>query len=142
MLETRILGLDVGTKTIGLAVSDLMGWTAQPLTTIRRQNEKVDFQALKKVIEENNVSELVVGYPKNMNGSIGEQAQYVDAFLLILKKYISLPVTLEDERLTSKLANDLMMASNVKADRRKEIIDQQAAALILQSFLDRKQKQK
>lgn len=138
----RILGLDVGTRTIGVAVSDPLGITAQPVTTIRRTKMDADMAELRGIIELYNASLLVVGYPRNMNGSVGEQAQYVDRFIEEMGAQVSLPVELVDERLTTRMASQAMKAGNVKAARRKEIIDQQAAALILQSYMDRQSRQR
>lgn len=138
----RILGLDVGTRTIGVAVSDPLGITAQPVTTIRRTKMDADMAELRGIIELYNASLLVVGYPRNMNGSVGEQAQYVDRFIEEMGTQVSLPVELVDERLTTRMASQAMKAGNVKAARRKEIIDQQAAALILQSYMDRQSRQR
>ena len=138
----RILGLDVGTRTIGVAVSDPLGITAQPVTTIRRTKPDADLAELRGIIELYNASLLVVGYPRNMNGTVGEQAQYVDRFVEVLRAQVPLPVELVDERLTTRVASQAMKAGNVKAARRKEIIDQQAAALILQGYMDRLSRQK
>ena len=137
----RILGLDVGTKTIGVAVSDPLGITAQGLDTIRRTSMAADLAALRDIVALYNASLLVVGYPKNMNGTVGEQARFVERFVEALKEAIPLPVEWEDERLTSKLAQQAMIAGNVKAQRRRQIIDQQAAAVILQGYLDRQSRQ-
>lgn len=137
----RILGLDVGTKTIGIAVSDPLGLTAQPVTTIRRRNVKADLAELGELIALYNACKLVVGYPRNMNGSVGEQAQFVDRFVEDLHRTFDLPVELIDERLSTRLAQQAMIAGNVKAARRREIIDQQAAAVILQGYLDRQSRQ-
>lgn len=137
----RVLGLDVGTKTIGVAVSDPLGLTAQGVTTIRRRNVKVDLAALGELIALYNASMLVVGYPRNMNGTVGEQALFVDRFVEDVKATFDLPLELVDERLTTKLASRAMIDTNVKAARRREIIDQQAAAVILQGYLDRQSRQ-
>lgn len=137
----RILGLDVGSKTIGVAVSDPLGITAQPVTTIRRTKLEADLKELQGIVDLYNASLLVVGYPRNMNGTVGEQAKYVDRFVEAMQGVVALPVELVDERLTTRMANQAMMAGNVKANRRREIIDQQAAALILQSYMDRRARQ-
>jgi putative holliday junction resolvase len=138
----RILGLDVGSKTIGIAVSDPLGITAQPVTTIRRTKPAADLAELRSIVELYNASLLVVGYPRNMNGTVGEQAQFVDRFVEALRNEVALPIELVDERLTTRVAQQAMIAGKVKANRRREIIDQQAAALILQSFMDRQSRQK
>lgn len=133
----RILGLDVGTKTIGVAVSDPLGWTAQGVTTIARGKLADDLRELADLVAVYNASRLVVGYPRNMDGSAGEQAHFVERFVESLRAAIALPVELVDERLTTRQAQRAMLELQVKAKRRKELIDQQAAALILQTFLDR-----
>jgi putative Holliday junction resolvase len=137
----RILGLDVGSKTIGVAVSDPLGITAQGVTTIRRTKPDADLKELQGLIDLYNASLLVVGYPRNMNGTVGEQAKFVERFVETLKGRVTLPIELVDERLSTRMANQAMMAGNVKAHRRKEIIDQQAAALILQVYMDRRSRQ-
>jgi putative Holliday junction resolvase len=134
----RVLSLDVGTKTVGVAVSDPFGWTAQPVTTIRRTALEADLAELRGIVEMYNASRLVVGYPRNMDGSTGDQARYVERFVDALRATFDLPIELVDERLTTRVASQAMKALNVKAKRRKEIIDQQAAAVILQTWLDRK----
>lgn len=142
MLEQRLLGLDVGTKTIGIAVSDPLGITAQGLTTIRRTTQAADLAELRGLVELYNPAALVVGYPRNMNGTVGEQARFVDRFVEAVRAAIPLPIALIDERLTTRMANLAMLDVKVKAARRKELIDQQAAALILQSFLDRRARER
>lgn len=138
----RILGLDVGTKTIGVAVSDPLGYTAQGVTTIRRRDLKSDLKELQGLVELYNASLLVVGYPRNMNGTVGEQARFVERFVEATQESLGLPVELVDERLSTRLAQQAMMAGNVKAAKRREIIDQQAAIVILQGYLDRQARQK
>lgn len=140
MME-RVFALDVGTKTIGIAVSDPLGYTAQPVDTIRRTKIDIDLQALRELIAVYDASRLVVGYPRNMDGSAGPQAQYVDRFVAALQAAIDLPVDLVDERLTTRMASQAMKDLNVKAKRRKEIIDQQAAVIILQTWLDIKSRE-
>lgn len=136
-MEDRKLGLDVGTKTIGVAVSDPLGWTAQPVTTIRRSSMAADLEELRDLVQLYNATLLVVGYPRNMNGTVGDQARYVERFVEAVRAALALPVELVDERLTTKMANQAMLAGKVKAEKRKQIIDQQAAVLILQGYLDR-----
>jgi putative Holliday junction resolvase len=132
----RILGLDVGSKTIGLAVSDLLGITAQGLQTLRRRNKKTDFGLLQKVITEYCVTEIVVGYPLRMSGLEGIQAEKMQAFAEELRKKFALPVHLWDERLSSAEANRVLRDSEMSIQRRGEVVDRLAAVLILQSWLD------
>lgn len=132
----RLLGLDVGTKTIGVAVSDPLGYSAQPVTVIRRRNREADLAALRHLVEVYNVKRFVVGYPLSMSGVAGPQAAFVSAFVEDLKT-LGLPVELVDERLTTKQAQQVLIAGGVRREKRRDVIDQQAAVLILQSFMDR-----
>ncbi len=132
----RILGLDVGSKTIGLAVSDPLGITAQGLKTIRRQNKRIDFGQLEKLIQEYGVAEIVVGYPLRMSGAEGIQAEKMRLFAEELRRRFRLPVHLWDERLSSAQANRLLRESEMSIKRRGEVVDQMAAVLILQSWMD------
>jgi putative Holliday junction resolvase len=133
---TRVLGLDVGSKTIGMAVSDLLGITAQGLTTMRRQNKRLDFGQLQKVIHDYNVTEIVVGYPLRMSGAEGIQSDKMKLFADELHKKFKLPVHLCDERLTSAQANRVLRDSEMSIKRRGEVVDRLAAVLILQSWMD------
>jgi putative holliday junction resolvase len=134
--SSRVLGLDVGSKTIGMAVSDLLGITAQGLTTMRRQNKRLDFGQLQKVISEYNVTEIVVGYPLRMSGAEGIQSDKMKLFAEELHKKFKLPVHLYDERLTSAQANRVLRDSEMSIKRRGEVVDRLAAVLILQSWMD------
>ncbi len=134
----RILGLDVGDKTIGVAVSDGLGLTAQSVVTIRRQNINKDIAALKELIDEYEAVEIVVGLPKNMDGSLGPQSEKVLAFVEKLKKVFPLPVELYDERLSTAQALKALIAADLSRAKRKKIIDKMAAQVILQGYLDRK----
>jgi putative Holliday junction resolvase len=133
---SRVLGLDVGSKTIGMAVSDLLGITAQGLTTMRRQNKRLDFGQLQKVIRDYNVTEIVVGYPLRMSGAEGIQSDKMKLFAEELHKKFKLPVHLCDERLTSAQANRVLRDSEMSIKRRGEVVDRLAAVLILQSWMD------
>jgi putative Holliday junction resolvase len=134
--KTRLLGLDVGSKTIGMAVSDLLGITAQGLTTYRRQNKRLDFEALAKVIKDFEVGEIVVGFPLRMSGVEGIQAEKMKLFAEELKRKSKLPVHLWDERLTSAEANRLLRETEMSIKRRGEVVDRMAAVLILQSWME------
>jgi putative holliday junction resolvase len=136
----RVLGLDVGSKTIGMAVSDLLGITAQGLTTMRRQNKRLDFGQLQKVIRDYNVTEIVVGYPLRMSGAEGIQSDKMKLFAKELHKKFKLPVHLCDERLTSAQANRVLRDSEMSIKRRGEVVDRLAAVLILQSWMDMRAK--
>ncbi len=132
----RILGLDVGSKTIGMAVSDPLGITAQGLQTIRRQNKRLDYAQLREVILKYEVTQIVVGYPLRMSGAEGTQAEKMQIFAQDLRKYFRLPVHLWDERLTSSQANRVLRDSEMSIKRRGEVVDRLAAVLILQSWMD------
>lgn len=132
----RVLALDVGSKTIGLAVSDALGITAQGLQTIRRKNRRTDLAALKSVVEQYEVSELVVGLPLRMSGAEGTQSGKIREFVAVLEKEFRLPVRLMDERLTSVEANRVLRESEMSIKKRAGAVDRLAAVLILQSFLE------
>lgn len=132
----RLLGLDVGSRTIGLAVSDPLGITAQGLPTIRRKNKRTDYAALQSVIDQYEVRELVVGLPLRMSGAEGIQSEKMTAFAEELRKEFGLPVHLWDERLTSAEANRLLRETDMSIRRRAAVVDQMAAVLILQAFME------
>jgi putative holliday junction resolvase len=132
----RVLGLDVGSKRIGLAVSDPLGVTAQGLETLHRTNKRADLEYLESVIHEHQVSELVVGYPLRMSGSEGVQAEKMQRFADQLRRRFKLPVHLWDERLTSAQANRVLRETEMSIKRRNEVVDRLAAVLILQSWMD------
>lgn len=132
----RILGLDVGSRRIGVAVSDPLGITAQGLATIQRQNKRLDFAELEKVLRQYEVAEIVVGYPLRMSGAEGIQAEKMQLFAEELRRRFRLPVHLWDERLSSAQANRLLRETEMSIKRRGEVVDQMAAVLILQSWME------
>ncbi len=132
----RILALDVGSKTIGRAVSDLLGITAQGLETIRRKNKRTDFEQLARTIADYDVREIVVGYPLHMSGAAGTQSLKMKEFAEDLRQRFGLPVRLWDERLTSAQANRLLREAELSIRRRAQVVDRLAAVLILQSFME------
>ena len=134
--QRRILGLDVGAKRIGVAISDLLGITAQGLQTLQRQNKRLDFAQLERVIREHQVAEIVMGLPLRMSGAEGVQAEKMQAFAEEIRRRFKLPVHLWDERLTSAQANRLLRETEMSIKRRGEVVDQMAAVLILQSWMD------
>ena len=134
--RARILALDVGSKTIGMAVSDPLGITAQGLKTIRRKNKRTDFELLQRSIREHDVREIVVGFPLRMSGQEGRQAEKVSAFADQLRARFQLPIHLWDERLTSVQANRLLREVELSIAKRAAAVDRMAAVLILQSYLD------
>ncbi|MED1792480.1 Holliday junction resolvase RuvX [Brevibacillus nitrificans] len=135
---TRLLGLDVGDKTIGVAVSDELGWTAQGVETIKRQSKEKDFARLQELIAQYQVGAIVVGLPKNMNGTIGPRAEMCQSFGKVLQEKTSLPVHMWDERLTTMAAERMLISADVSRQKRKTVIDKMAATLILQGYLDAK----
>lgn len=136
----RILGLDVGSKTVGIAVSDPFGWTAQGLETIQINESKEEFglKRLGEIIEEYEVSQIVIGLPKNMDGTIGERAIASQDYGHLVTEEFDLPIIYQDERLTTAQANRMMIEEgDVSRKKRKKVIDKLAAMMILQSYLDR-----
>ncbi len=132
---TRILALDFGSRRIGLAVSDELGLTAQGLPTLLRTNKRNDFDHLRRTIRQYGVGEIVMGLPLRLSGEAGIQADKVETFAEELRKKFKLPVHLFDERLTSVEANRVLRESEMSIRRRAEVVDQLAAVLILQAFL-------
>ena len=135
----RILGLDYGSKTVGVAVSDPLGITAQGVSTIWRKQENKLRQTLAqigKLAEDYQVERIVLGYPKNMNNTVGERALKSLEFKEMLERRTGLPVVMWDERLTTVEANRTLMESGVRRENRKQYLDELAAIFILQSYLD------
>lgn len=132
----RIMGLDVGDKTIGVALSDPLGWTAQGLEVIRREHIDKDLARLSEIIREYEVEKILVGLPKNMNATIGPQGEKVLDFIEQLKTRINLPVKTWDERLSTVAAERMLIQADVSRSKRKKVIDKMAAAVILQGYLD------
>lgn len=133
----RIMGLDVGDATIGIAVSDELGLIAQAISTIRRKTTKEDLQSLGNVIDEKNIIKVVIGFPKNMNNTIGERGNKTLEFAEILKEaFPNLEIILWDERLTTVAAEKALLEANISRRSRKKVIDKIAAVLILQNYLD------
>ena len=139
MSDGRILGLDFGSKTVGVAVSDPLFLTAQGVEIIRREKEsklRKTFARISALIDEYEISSIVLGYPKNLNGTEGDRCEKTNAFKEELEKKFSLPVILWDERLTTVAADNIMMESGIRRENRKEYVDEIAAMLILQGYLD------
>ena len=132
----KIMGLDVGKKRIGIALSDALGYTAQPCETILRQPEQAAVDKIKSICSENNVKTIVVGLPKNMNGTIGEQAEDCMQFAGLLK--LDFEIVFEDERLTSRQAENILALQGKKYTKDKGLVDLKSACIILQQYLDRK----
>ena len=132
----RILGIDYGDSRIGIAVSDLMGMTAQPISVISEKERAKQLQAVAEYIKEYKVEKIVMGMPKNMNGSIGERAEKTRQFGIELAEFSGLPVIEWDERLSSAYAHRTLTEGNVSGKKRKGLVDKLAAAFILQGYLD------
>lgn len=133
----RLMGLDVGDKTIGVAVSDLLGLTAQGVETIMRTSNKIAINRIRELISEKDVKKIVVGLPKNMNGSLGPQGEKVSSFVKKLEKKVDIEIVYQDERLTTVAAEKMLVSADVSRKKRKKVIDKVAAVYILQGYMDR-----
>jgi len=138
MPELRIMGLDVGDKTIGVAVSDELGIIANPVTVIQRTaSPRKDIGEIRRIAEEYGVERIVVGMPLMLDGTVGIQAEKVQAFVEALRRRVAVPVVTQDERLTTAEVERVLIEMDQSRAKRKKIIDKLAAAVILQSYLDR-----
>jgi putative Holliday junction resolvase len=135
----RTLGLDVGTKTIGVAASDALGLTAQAVTTVRRTSLKADLAALAELVREYEVERFVVGLPLNMDGTEGPRAEATRRFVDALTQALGLPVEFWDERLSTVAATRTLLEADLSRAKRRQVIDQMAAQFILQGWLDARQ---
>lgn len=136
----RILGLDYGSRTVGVAVSDVMGWTAQSLETITRKEENKLRKTLARIetlVKEYEIEKIVLGYPKHMNNDEGDRCEKTESFKEMLERRTGLPVILQDERMSTASAERILMEGGVRRENRKEFVDKMAAAFILQTYLDR-----
>lgn len=134
------MGLDVGSKTIGVAISDALGWTAQGIETISINEEVGEFgiERIKELVTNYNVTQFVVGYPKNMNNTVGPRGEASEQYKILLEETFELPVILWDERLTTMAAERMLIEADVSRKKRKKVIDKMAAVMILQGYLDSK----
>jgi len=132
----RIIGLDIGDRTIGVAVCDPLGLTAQGITTIKRKSVVLDIEEISKICKHYEVESIVAGLPKNMNGTIGPQGEKVQRFCDVLLETLNLPIKMWDERLTTVAANRVMLEGDLSRAKRKKIVDKIAATFILQGYLD------
>ena len=134
----RTMGLDVGSKTVGVSISDAFGWTAQGIETVKIDEEKQEFglDRLGVLIVEHDVSKIVVGLPKNMNGSIGFRGEASQHYGKLLEERFGLPVVFWDERLTTMAAERVLLEADVSRKKRKKVIDKMAASMILQGYMD------
>lgn len=132
----KILGIDYGSRRIGLAISDELGITARPLSVIARKNIERDLDVLESVIRENAVEQIVIGLPLRLDGTKGIQCEKVERFAEQLKSRIAIPLIFRDEALSTWEADELMISAGMKSRKRKKIVDKVAAAVILQGHLD------
>lgn len=132
----RVMGLDLGDRTIGVAVSDPFGWTAQGIDTIRRTDLEEDLRKISELISRYEIEKIVIGFPKNMNGTIGPRGEKALEFASLLKEKTLLDVVLWDERLTTVAAQKMLIEADVSRRKRKRVIDKLAATYILQGYLD------
>lgn len=130
------MGLDIGTKRIGIAVSDELGWTAQGIKTLHRRNRENDMREICDLVGQYRVEKIVVGLPRNMDGSIGPQAQMTLGFVHELRGVLDVPIVTWDERLSTVEATKMFIRADVSRKKRKRKLDMTAAILILQSYLD------
>jgi len=136
--DLRILALDYGNKRVGVAVSDALGWTAQPLATLEMHGHQELLAEIKEYIDKYEVEEIVVGMPYNMDGTMGKRAEITQAFINFLKNKLELPIKIQDERLTTSQAKNILLEADVSRKGRKKVIDKLAASLILKSYLNSK----
>lgn len=134
----RIMSLDVGSRTIGVACSDALFLTAQGIETIRRTSLEADFNRIRELIASYEVEEIVVGMPKNMNGTKGDRAIKTEEFVAKLKEVVTVPIVFWDERLTTVMAERSLIEADVSRKKRKQVIDKMAAVVILQGYLERR----
>ena len=134
--ESRILALDLGSRRIGLALSDELGVTAQGLPTLQRKTREQDIDALSAIATQHRVGQIVVGHPVNMNGGEGPRARQAERFAHTLHKRLAVPVVLWDERLTTRQARRVLKESGASIEKRAKAIDRMAAILILQGYMD------
>ena len=134
----RILGIDLGEKRIGISISDELGITAQGMPTIKTINQIEDLKNIKEIIDKYGVEKIILGLPKNMNGSLGIQAKKALSFAEKLESSFQLPVELEDERLSTSKAEKYLIGTDRSRKKRRKVIDKISAIIILQSFLDRR----
>ncbi|WP_374721737.1 Holliday junction resolvase RuvX [Peribacillus tepidiphilus] len=134
----RTMGLDVGSKTVGVAISDAMGWTAQGIETIKinEDQKQFGFERIEQLVKEYEVSKIVVGLPKNMNGTIGPRGEASKAYAEAIEKRLHIPVVLWDERLSTMAAERVLLEADMSRAKRKKVIDKMAAVMILQGYLD------
>jgi putative Holliday junction resolvase len=137
----RIMGLDIGSRTIGVAISDELGMTAQGLKTIRRRSMEEDLKEILHIIGQFEINKIVIGLPKNMDGTIGKQAEMIFQWIKAAKEKIGPPMLTWDERLSTVEASKILLEADLSRKKRKEVIDKLAAVLILQGYLNQSRKE-
>lgn len=135
-MPSRILALDHGTKRIGVALSDELGWTAQPLETFERRTLERDIAHIRDLVQAHDVERVLLGMPLRLNGEAGPAARAVEEFVACLAAALPVPIVTWDERMTTKAAEELLIAADVSRKKRKGIVDRVAAAILLQSYLE------
>lgn len=133
----RIMGLDVGVRRIGIAISDPMGWTAQGHSVLQRSKLDTDLESIAALCKEFEIQQIVLGYPLNMNGTVGPKAEEIKEFGRILGEHSHIPIDYWDERLSTVSAERVLIGADVSRKKRKGVIDKLAAVNILQGYLDR-----
>lgn len=132
----RIMGLDVGTKTVGVAISDPLGWTAQGIKTIRRSNLEADLSEIEHLVSEYEVEEIMIGLPLNMNGTAGPSVDMAREFGAAVEQRLGLRIVYRDERMSTMAAERSLLEGDVSRKKRKQVIDKMAAVFVLQGYLD------
>ena len=138
----KFLGIDLGEKRIGLSISDELGITAQGLPTISSTNEEENFKKIKIILNQYNIERIILGLPKNMNGTLGKQAEKVLSFAQKIKENYQIPIEFEDERLSTLKAEKMLIQADQSRKKRKKNIDKISAIIILQTYLDRRMMKK
>ena len=134
------MGLDIGSHTIGVAVSDELGVTAQGLKTVKRRSKEEDLKEINSIIHQFEINKIVIGLPKNMDGTLGKQAEMVFHWIKTLREKIHLPIVTWDERLSTVGASKVLLEADLSRKKRDKVIDKLAAVLILQGYLDQSRK--
>jgi putative Holliday junction resolvase len=135
--EVRIMGLDIGSHTIGVAITDELRITAQGLKTIRRKSKEEDFEEIIRIIDQFKIGKIVVGLPKNMNGTLGKQAEKVLQWIKAISEKVDLPIVTWDERFSTVEASRVLLEADLSRKKRKKTIDKLAAVIILQGYIQK-----
>jgi putative Holliday junction resolvase len=139
--DVRIMGLDIGSHTIGVAITDELRITAQGLKTIRRKSKEEDFEEIIRIIDQFKIGKIVVGLPKNMNGTLGKQAEMVLQWIKTIRQKVDLPIVTWDERFSTVEASRVLLEADLSRRKRKKAIDKLAAVIILQGYIEKDRNQ-